>query len=527
SGLGEARRRLREMLLRVQPQQFERLAFGEQRQGAFFVVFRGIVLAFDIHAHEAVELHHLPGRAEDGAGRFDVHGGAVVDRRGHLARDEAIVNQRVERERILVEVAGDRLGVALDGGRANGFVRALRLLAGSIKVRLVGNVLFAIARADMVADGVERLVGNARRVGAHISDKAYRALLAKLDALVELLRDLHRAPRLKVELARGLLLEPRGDERGRRTAADFLALDTFDFEGRSLDGRHDRARLDLGQLARLVVDTVVLVAEEPRLERRRILAGKAGVERPVLFGAECLALAFAIDDDPQRNRLHAPGADPALDLVPQQRTYLVANQPIEHSARLVRVEQVVIEVRGIGDGLLDGGGCDFMEQHAADVGLGLAEVFGDVPRDRLAFAVGVAGEVYILLALGGALDLADYLLFALDYDVVGSETVLDIHTQLAFGQVHHMADRRHDLVIATEVTLDGFRLCGRFDDYEIFCHRSRRLQPPFPPSPARQASRGAIPPTLPYRSNTLPDLCTREKLAWMLGNATLKFQFQQ
>ncbi len=138
----------------------------------------------------------------------------------------------------------------------------------------------------------------------------------------------------------------------RRTS---LRSTLLDFEGRSLDGRHDRAGLGLGQLVGFVVDAVVFVAVEPRLERRRILACKAGVERPVLFGAECLALAFAIHDYPQRNRLHAPGADSALDLVPQQRTYLVSNQPVEHPARLVRIEQVVIEVRGIGDRLLDRG----------------------------------------------------------------------------------------------------------------------------------------------------------------------------
>ncbi len=171
---------------------------------------------------------------------------------------------------------------------------------------------------------------------------------------------------------------------------------------------------------------------------------------------------------------------------------------------------------------------DFMEQYATDVGLGLAEMIGDMPRNRLAFAVGVAGEVDVILALGGALDLADYFLFALDYDVVGGEIVLDINPQLALGQVHHMADRRHDLVVATEVTLDRFRLCGRFDDYEIFCHRLRRLQLPFPPFPLTHAScEGPIPPTLRCRSYTLPDLCKREKLARMLGNATLQFQFQQ
>src|SRR5271155_3047829 len=140
----------------------------------------------------------------------------------------------------------------------------------------------------MVADTLERLVRHARRVGAHISDKADRAFLAKLDALVQLLRDLHRAPRLVVQLARGLLLQARRDERGRRRAAGFLALDAFDLEWRSLDGRDNFPRLRFGQLVRLVVDTLVFITVEPRLERRRILSGEAGVEGPVFLGPECL-----------------------------------------------------------------------------------------------------------------------------------------------------------------------------------------------------------------------------------------------
>ena len=445
-----------------------------------------LVLALDIHAHETVELHHLAGRAENRVGRFDIDGGAVVHRLRHLARDEAIVDERVERERVLVEVARNRLGVALDGGRANRFMRALRLLAGFIKVRLLGNIFFAVTRDDMAADGLERLVRYARRIGAHISDKADRALLAKLDALIQLLRYLHRAPRLIVQLARRLLLQARRDERRSRAAADFLALDALYGERRRFDRRDDLFRARLGQLVRLIVDAVVFVTVEPRLERRWILRSQAGVEGPVLFGAEGLALALAVDDYPERNRLHPAGADAALDLVPQQWAQLVADQAVEDAARLVRVEQVVIELRGIGDRLFYGGRRNLMQQHAADLGLGLAEMIGDMPCDRLAFAIGVAGEVDVVLALGGGLDLAEDLLFALDYDEIGREIVLDIDPELALGQVHDMADRGHDLVVATEVTLDGFRLCGRFNDYEIFCHRFRRLQYP---SPTSQVSR--------------------------------------
>ena len=225
---------------------------------------------------------------------------------------------------------------------------------------------------------------------------------------------------------------------GSRAAADFLALDALYGERRLFDRRDDLFRTRLGQLVRLIVDAIVFVTVEPRLERRWILRCQAGVEGPVLFGAEGLALALAVDDYPERHRLHPAGADAALDLVPQQRAQLIADQAVEDAARLVRVEQVVIELRGIGDRLFYSGRRNLMQQHAADLGLGLAEMIGDMPCDRLAFAIGVAGEVDVVLALGGGLDLAEYLLFALDYDEIGREIVLDIDPELALGQV-----RRH------------------------------------------------------------------------------------
>src|SRR5579872_6954333 len=113
-------------------------------------------------------------------------------------------------------------------------------------------------------------------------------------------------------------------------------------------------------------------------------------------------------------------------------------------------------------------------------------MIGDMPRDSLAFAVGVAGEIYVVLTLGSGLDFAQDLLFALDRDEIGRKIVLDIDAELAFGQVDDVADRGHDLVVATEIALYGFRLCGRFDDYEIFCHRSGASKFPYPTQVSRQ-----------------------------------------
>ena len=51
-------------------------------------------------------------------------------------------------------------------------------------------------------------------------------------------------------------------------------------------------------------------------------------------------LALALDDQPQRDGLHAAGGKSAPHLVPKQRRNLVSDQPVEHAARLLRLDQV-------------------------------------------------------------------------------------------------------------------------------------------------------------------------------------------
>src|SRR3989454_4090184 len=118
----------------------------------------------------------------------------------------------------------------------------------------------AVAALDVVARGGERLARDARRVGAHVGDEADRAFRAELDALVEALRDPHGARRLEAELARGLLLEARGDEGRRRVAAPFLALDLGDGPVGAGEPREHLVH------ARLSVEAKALVVELLRSE---------------------------------------------------------------------------------------------------------------------------------------------------------------------------------------------------------------------------------------------------------------------
>src|SRR5712692_5325847 len=77
------------------------------------------------------------------------------------------------------------------------------------------NVLFAVALTDDAADFLHRRGREVNGVGPHIRDEADLALGPQLHSFVELLCDDHRPPSGETELACGLLLERRRDERSR------------------------------------------------------------------------------------------------------------------------------------------------------------------------------------------------------------------------------------------------------------------------------------------------------------------------
>ena len=117
----------------------------------------------------------------------------------------------------------------------------LRVALGLEHTRLARIIFLAVAAADETGGSGGSLVGQTERVGTHIGDKTGQAVLAQLDAFIQLLRDAHRAARRHVQLAAGLLLERRGDERRCGGALFLAALDIADGErlaGNSVDNMH-------------------------------------------------------------------------------------------------------------------------------------------------------------------------------------------------------------------------------------------------------------------------------------------------
>ena len=64
---------------------------------------------------------------------------------------------------------------------------------------------------------------------------------------------------------------------------------------------------------------------------------------------KALDLAFALDDEPDGDRLDPAGGQAATDLARQQRAERVADQPIDDPTRLLGVDEVVVDVARVGE----------------------------------------------------------------------------------------------------------------------------------------------------------------------------------
>ena len=82
---------------------------------------------------------------------------------------------------------------------------------------------------------------------------------------------------------------------------------------------HRLGLLGVVELGLLALERVQPGAEDDRLASADArLLRQLGVDRPVLDRHERLDLPLALDDDAQRRRLHAPGRESALDLLPEE-----------------------------------------------------------------------------------------------------------------------------------------------------------------------------------------------------------------
>ena len=480
-------RRLREacgrdgrVRLGLEPLRRQLVALGERRQAALLLVLRdGLVAALLVGEHEASEGDHGAGGAELGIPAVvrlaaHAHRDGLAARIGHLGGDGAFPDQVVERGLVALHLAAHVVGQAeaVPGGpdRLVGLLRVLHL--AGVVARGVGDRLGAVEGAGLVARGRDGALRERRRVGAHVGDEA---------VLVEPLGDAHRVLRREAELAARLLLQRRGHERRRRTTRVRLPLHGAHRERDALERLGEAAGVLLLELDGVRGDERAVACEVAPLrhllavDRGQPSVELAGVERgddvPVLGGAELDPLALALDHEPRRDRLHAAGGEALHHLAPEDGGDLVAIEAVQNAARLLRIDEPVVDVARLPERPLDRLLRDLVEDHPAHGDLRLQHL-AQVPGDRLALAIFVRREQELV----GVRELRpqirdDGLLLRID-DVERLEVLIDVdaepgprlllvlgrHLCGAVREVADMADRRLDHVVLPEVPGDRLGL---------------------------------------------------------------------
>ena len=190
----------------------------------------------------------------------------------------------------------------------------------------------------MSANLIERVIRDAHGIGAHVGDQRDGAFLAQLDAFVEFLRERHGALRGVPQAIVRSLLELGSGEWRRRIAPLFLLRDGGDDPLGLLHGRDDF--IGVGLIIHF--DVFALELAELGFEDGRRAGIQHGVDGPVFLGDEGADFLFALDDQAQRDSLHASGGKAAADFIPEQRRNFVADDAIEDAAGLLRVHQMLV-----------------------------------------------------------------------------------------------------------------------------------------------------------------------------------------
>ena len=71
------------------------------------------------------------------------------------------------------------------------------------------------------------------------------------------------------------------------------------------------------------------------------------IDSPVLYLVERFDFALALDDKTQSDGLHASCRESAANFVPEQRRKLIPDNAVKHTARLLSIDEIAIDVAGM------------------------------------------------------------------------------------------------------------------------------------------------------------------------------------
>ena len=193
------------------------------------------------------------------------------------------------------------------------------------------------------------------------------------------------------------------------------------------------------------------------------------LDTPILYRDKILYLAFAFDDEPHGDRLHASRTQRVFfHFLGQQRADGVADDSVQHAARLLCVYASHVERARMRERVLNRVLCNFVKLDAMNrFPRDLIFQHGrEMPRNRFAFAVGVGGKINFARALCVLAQFLNHIAFFRSDFVLGFEIVFNVHAQIFLRQIANVSHRRAHAIIASEKFGNRFCLRGRFDNDE-------------------------------------------------------------
>jgi len=200
-------------------------------------------------------------------------------------------------------------------------------------------------------------------------------------------------------------------------------------------------------------------------------------------------------------------------VLPEDGRNFVADEPVEHAARLLRVHEILVDRPRLTDRLLHDILRDLIEGHALRLIVRDVQQIFEVPGNCLSLAVRVGREKDAAAFVGGFPKLLDDVLLALERLILRLKAMLDIHAHRALRQIAQMSHAGLDQIIRTQVFSDGFRFRGRFHDHETG-FRFRHELPPYPSFSAREKRFPGSLLTYCFISSSVMDASTRPAGSW-------------
>ena len=307
------------------------------------------VPAFFVDCQEAGKPDALVGSTENMAFAGSIDRYSVIDSICHLACQETAPDQLIQPILLPGERPLDPVRIQLHMGGTDGFVGILGAGLGLKHMVLAVIIGGAVAALDERTGCIHSFVAKTQGVGTHIGDKTQSAFSGHIHAFIKLLGNGHGALRGHIQLPGCFLLECRSGERRGGGALLLCPLYAVHREGFAFhfpdNGIHlvFTFQLCLLALSKVPSNELAILAKQ----------GKGGIQRPVFLALERPDLIFPVHNQLGGHRLDTARTQATANLLPQQRRKLIAYDPVQHTAGLLGIHQIFINVPGTFNGLAD------------------------------------------------------------------------------------------------------------------------------------------------------------------------------